>query len=37
VLYATTSSFLQHFGLNALEDLPKMPEAPADDGGEPES
>lgn len=35
VLYATTSSFLQHFGLNTLEDLPELPKAPEDDIGEP--
>ena len=26
ILYATTPEFLQHFGLNSLEDLPSMPE-----------
>jgi segregation and condensation protein B len=25
-LYATTDLFLQHFGLNSLEDLPPLPE-----------
>jgi segregation and condensation protein B len=26
ILYATTPEFLQHFGLNSLEDLPPLPE-----------
>ena len=30
ILYGTTESFLSHFGLSSLDDLPPMPENPAD-------
>lgn len=30
-LYATTPSFLRHFGLNSLDDLPQMPDALEDE------
>ena len=31
ILYGTTETFLAHFGLTSLEDLPPMPELPSDD------
>ena len=31
ILYGTTESFLSHFGLSSLDDLPPMPEAPAEE------
>ena len=31
ILYGTTENFLAHFGLSTLEDLPPMPEVPAED------
>lgn len=31
ILYGTTENFLAHFGLTSLEDLPPMPEVPAED------
>ncbi len=40
ILYGTTDSFLNHFGISSLEDLPPLPEpsaddaAPCDKGGE---
>ncbi len=38
ILYGTTDSFLSHFGIESLEDLPPLPEPAApneqDDGGE---
>ena len=34
VLYSTTSVFLQHFGLNSVEDLPDLPDlAETEDAG----
>ena len=33
ILYGTTEEFLSHFGLTALEDLPPLPDAPAEDDG----
>ena len=30
ILYGTTDTFLAHFGLTSLEDLPPMPEVPSD-------
>lgn len=30
ILYGTTENFLAHFGLTTLEDLPPLPEVPAD-------
>lgn len=31
ILYGTTENFLAHFGLTTLDDLPPMPEAPAEE------
>ena len=31
ILYGTTETFLAHFGLTSLEDLPPMPEIPSED------
>lgn len=31
ILYGTTENFLAHFGLTTLEDLPPMPEVPAEE------
>ncbi len=31
ILYGTTENFLAHFGLSTLEDLPPMPEIPAEE------
>ena len=31
ILYGTTENFLAHFGLSTLEDLPPMPESPAEE------
>ena len=33
ILYGTTEEFLSHFGLTTLEDLPPLPDAPAEDEG----
>ena len=33
ILYGTTEEFLSHFGLTTLEDLPPLPEEPAEDEG----
>jgi segregation and condensation protein B len=33
ILYATTPEFLQHFGLNSLEDLPLLPEIETETNG----
>ena len=35
ILYGTTDAFLSHFGLTTLEDLPKPPEPPSAEEGEP--
>ena len=34
ILYGTTENFLAHFGLSTLEDLPPMPETPAEEKSE---
>ena len=34
ILYGTTDSFLSHFGLSSLEELPKPPEEKSDEGEE---
>ena len=33
ILYGTTEEFLSHFGLTTLDDLPPLPDAPAEDEG----
>ena len=33
ILYGTTEEFLSHFGLTTLDDLPPLPDAPAEDDG----
>ena len=33
ILYGTTEEFLNHFGLTTLDDLPPLPDAPAEDEG----
>jgi len=35
ILYGTTDSFLSHFGLRTLEDLPKPPEKETEDAADP--
>lgn len=35
ILYGTTDTFLSHFGLRSLEDLPKPPQAQEDDESDP--
>jgi segregation and condensation protein B len=36
-LYATTSAFLRHFGLNTLEDLPELPDTLGEDDTSPDT
>ena len=33
ILYGTTEKFLSHFGVTTLDDLPPLPDAPAEDEG----